>query len=299
MCKMRPFLILFLIVIAACQTKKEEEKQVAKLDPIACSILKQFSTDLTSSINRYEFTKFRGSWSDSSFKARIVGLTKIEKMLLREYYQEVFASEILNQPIEVIRTLKAYDGHMSFDKIIYYPRHAEATFSYTYLNAVGFWKLKLVLINGRPMVTDLYSFKEKKWLSKKIKSYLRLNAKYTSVSEERRNANLFQIEASNLLRAGDTVAALAKLYQIPSDYKLGDDLSLQRMQLAYSLGDSYFAESLEREQELNPSPYINYVCAYQYGDTQQLNSSIRQLEKELNISNSITDSLYNGYFYWQ
>lgn len=295
---MKYFIIISFVLLVSCQSK-DEKKQTSKLDPIECSILKQFCTDLSASINRYEYLKFRRAWSDSAFKARIIGLSKIEKMLLREYYEDVFASEILNEYIEVITTLKAYNGSIKFEKITYYPKHAEAIFTHNFLNSVGFWKLKIDLINERPYITDLYSYTEKKWLSKRVKDFLKLNSKYTSVSQERRNANISQLEASKHMRDGDTAAALEKLYQVPLEYQLGNELSVQRIRIASMLSESQLLETLEIEEEINPSFYVKYVCAYHFGDTAGLHNSIRQLHKELDIPNSLIDSLYSGAYYWQ
>lgn len=292
------FIIIILVSLAACQSK-EQQKQTAKLDPIECSILKQFCMDLSASINRYEYIKFRRAWSDSTFKSRIVGLSKIEKMLLREYYEDVFASEILNEHIETITTLKAHNGSIKFEKIKYYPKHAEAIFTHTFLNSVGFWKLKIDLVNERPYITDLYSYTEKKWLSKSVKDFLKLNSKYTSISKERRNANISQLEASKHIRNGDTASALEELYQVPLEYQLGNKLSVQRIRMASMLSESQLLESLQIEEEINPSFYVKYVCAYHFGDTAGLHNSIRQLDKELDIPNTLVDSLYSGAYYWQ
>ena len=85
---------------------------------------------------------------------------------------------------------------------------------------------------------------------------MKLNSKFDAYSEERHQANR-AIRASNeALTYGDTLEALYSLYDIPETHQLGNGLSIRKLNLAYTLGDSVYANVLATEYDKNKSLYI-------------------------------------------
>jgi hypothetical protein len=185
------------------------------------------------------------------------------------------------------------------NKIIYFPKHAEIVLIMEFGKSADFWKYRIELFEGKPKLTDYYSFRDEVWASENMKNTIILNSKYLNTSNERTKANRCLYESENYLRNGDTLSALEILYEIPETHLMGNAISYKRLGLALVFDENIFYEALELEKEINPSRYINYLYGYYYGDSIILNNVILELESDLEIKSRVIDSIKVMSYFWQ
>ncbi|MEQ8239197.1 MAG: hypothetical protein RIA69_08275, partial [Cyclobacteriaceae bacterium] len=142
-----------------------------------------------------------------------------------------------------------------------------------------------------------YNYTDNIWYSQKIISNLRLNSQFDAFSDERHLANQSLINSEKQLSIGDTLEALYYLYDIPESHQSGNWLSLRKLKLALSLGDSIMADVMATEYESNKSLYIKYLYNYYIGDTNNLSSTFELLALELGESETL-DSLVKSGSLW-
>ena len=291
---------IWIIIIAFLFSCKSEvkEKKVVKLTNTEKTQLKDFGNKLEKSINNYEYELIKNSWNNSVFRKRVKGLAKTEQTVFDHYFDKDFGTKIENENIDLVNKLKFNSGKIFFSKIIFYPKHAEIVFTMLFNQNVDFWKYRVELVNTIPQLTDYYSYRDELWKSRNMKNLIRLNARYTATSQKRHQTNRSLTEYAEYLRYGDSLSALESLYKVPETHLIGNGLSLKRINLAYNLGDSILAYSLERERELNQSIYIRYLYGYYFYDTLELNNVFGELKDELGISNQMIDSLVQLDYFW-
>lgn len=294
---MRYIWIISLIFLFSCKGEVKE-KQVKKLTETEKAQLKEFGNKLTTSLNKYEYDLIRNSWNNAVFRKRVRGLNKAEQTVFDHYFDKDFGTKIKNENIDLVNKIKFNEGRIYLNKIIFYPTYAELVFTLQFLQNIDFWKYRVELINNTPRLTDYYSYRDELWQSENMKNLIRLNARYTAGSKERTQVNRGIMEAEEYLRYGDSLSALESLYKVPETHLIGNGLSLKRIRLAYEMGDSIFAYSLEQERKLNKSIYIRYLYGYFFYDTLTLNNVFSELKEELGISNQMVDSLVELNYFW-
>lgn len=281
----------------SCKTEVKEIQE-KKLSQSEKSQLKDFGDKLAASLNRYEYDLIRNSWSNVAFRKRVIGLNITEQTVFDHYFDKDFGTLIKNINIDLVNKIKFNNGKIYFNKIIFYPSHAEIIFTLQYLRNTDFRKFRVELINNTPILTDYYSYRDELWQSENMKNLIRLNARYTTTSQERMKASRSLMESEDYLRRGDSLSALESLYKVPESHLIGNGLSLKRLNLAHGLGDSIFAYSIQQERALNQSIYIRYLHGYYFVDTVELNNVFNELKEELGITNHMVDSLVNLNYFW-
>ncbi len=288
---------MVLLLICSCKTEEKKEAK-KKLNDAEKTLLKDFGYELTASLNRYEYNLVRNSWSNALFKERVSGLNKTEQTVFDHYFEEDFGSIIESINSDLVNKAKFSEGKFYFNKIVFYPRHAELLLTIQHLKKIDFWKYRVELINNIPTLTDYYFYRNGVWQSENIKNIIRLNARYTTGSPERHQFNRSLMESERYLRYRDSLSALASLYEIPKTHLIGNSLSLKRLNLASELGDSILTYSIEQELELNPSIYIRYLHGYYLADSLELETVFDELKGKLGISNHMIDSLVSLNYFW-
>jgi hypothetical protein len=278
---------------------KDRVKEVIPLTEIEKRTIKDFAITLTRSLNNYEYELIEKVWDNQLFKRRVKTSNKIERNLLNHFFEEEIGKQVYYVNIDLINKLKFNNGNLKLSKIIYYPRHVEIIYSMTFDKNVDFWKYRIELKDSVPKLSDYYSYRDEFWQSDNLENFLKLNTKYTAVSKERQQANSSLIQSEKYLGYGDSLRALDILYEVPSTHSVGNAISLKRINLAYEISDTTFASVLLKEKELNNSLYINYLYAYYFGDTIELNNVFSELNKELGVKNDLLDSLKTLNYFWK
>jgi hypothetical protein len=274
-------------------------KELIPLSETEKKTIKDFAFSLTKSINKYEYEFIEKVWDNELFKQRVKASNEIERSLLSHFFEEKLGKQVYYVNVDLINKLKFNNGKLKLSKIIYYQRHAEIIYSMIYDRNVDFWKYRIELKDSVPKLTDYYSYRDEFWQSENVKNFLRLNTKYTAVSKERQQANGSLIQSDKYLVYGDSIRALEVLYDIPSTHTIGNAISLKRINLAFEISDTTFASVLLKEKELNNSLYINYLYAYYFTDSLELDHVLGELNQELGIKSDLLDSLCTLNYFWK
>jgi hypothetical protein len=274
-------------------------KELIPLSETEKKTIKDFAFSLTKSINKYEYEFIEKVWDNELFKQRVKASNEIERSLLSHFFEEKLGKQVYYVNVDLINKLKFNNGKLKLSKIIYYQRHAEIIYSMIYDRNVDFWKYRIELKDSVPKLTDYYSYRDEFWQSENVKNFLRLNTKYTAVSKERQQANGSLIQSDKYLVYGDSIRALEVLYDIPSTHTIGNAISLKRINLAFEISDTTFASVLLKEKELNNSLYINYLYAYYFTDSLELDHVLGELNQELGIKSDLLDSLRTLNYFWK
>jgi hypothetical protein len=274
-------------------------KELIPLSETEKKTIKDFAFSLTKSINKYEYEFIEKVWDNELFKQRVKASNEIERSLLSHFFEEKLGKQVYYVNVDLINKLKFNNGKLKLSKIIYYQRHAEIIYSMIYDRNVDFWKYRIELKDSVPKLTNYYSYRDEFWQSENVKNFLRLNTKYTAVSKERQQANGSLIQSDKYLVYGDSIRALEVLYDIPSTHTIGNAISLKRINLAFEISDTTFASVLLKEKELNNSLYINYLYAYYFTDSLELDHVLGELNQELGIKSDLLDSLCTLNYFWK
>lgn len=288
-----------LFTLISCKNEPKKERELSEIDK---QTIKTFASNLTESINKYEYDLTRNSWNSDLFKNRVNNLTKAEQTVFNHFYNKNLSKTIMLENINLINKLKNNNGKINLSKVVYFPSHAEILYSMAYstedADCVDFWKFRVELSNNIPMISDYYSYRDEIWQSQNVQNILRLSSQYTATSEERHQVNRSLMNSENYLLDGDSLNALIELFEIPESHLIGNALSLMRINLAYQLADSIFVNTLETERELNNSLYIKYLYGYYFNDTLELNEVYRKLDSEIGSYNAHLDSLKTSNHFW-
>jgi hypothetical protein len=96
---------------------------------------------------------------------------------------------------------------------------------------------------------------------------------------------------------GDTLGALAYLYEVPESHAAVYDISLKRLRLAEAISDSVFYEVLYAEYQTNKSRYLTYRYAWAVADSTMAHEVMTQLAEDTG-EKYLIDSLYAKRYYW-
>lgn len=285
---------IILIFFFGCSEPKKTERP--KVTPEQQVQIESFANDLINSINGFDFSIINNSWNDATFKSRVSNLTKTQKTVFEHIYEKDLKRTIKVGNLHIIHQVNSENGKVTFLALNHFDFHSELVLLLTFEGRFDFFKYRIEIINNKPAITDFYHFKDNIWYSEKIVNMLRLNSKFDAYSEERHQANRAVQASEQAQNYGDTLEALYSLYDIPETHQLGNGLSMMKLNLALSLGDSIYANVLATEYDKNKSLYMKYLYTL-YFDPTNLNSVYELLTSELGNSAAL-DTLINEQNYW-
>ncbi|MFY0593839.1 hypothetical protein [Roseivirga sp.] len=290
------FTSLFICLITSC-TNSEKANKVALTDE-AQNRIQSYSEELIGSINNFEFSIINNSWDYSAFRVRVSEkINKTQRSVLNHIFDDNLRMTIKSGNLSIVHRINSEKGHVSLIRLKHFEYYSELTLLLTYDGYFNFFKYRIEFIQNSPKLTDYYDYSENLWYSEKIKSVLELNSKYIAHSPERRQANLALDQSRLALQAGDTLEALYLLYDIPDSHSKGNSLSLRKLGLAVTLGDSIFSDVLFTEFDRNQSTFMKYLYHYYESDTTNLKLTINLLSKQLGGSSKL-DSLFEQGYLW-
>ena len=205
---------------------------------------------------------------------------------------------MLNTNIDLVNLLKYGNGKIKISNL----KDLDSCFYLTFsliLNDkyVDFIKYRIDVDKNQPRLSDMCSYKNDKWLSQTIRENMELATRYTSTSIERRKAYQALAESQRSLKMGDTLGALAYLYEVPESHASVYDISLKRLRLAEAISDSVFYEVLYAEYQTNKSRYLTYRYAWAEADSIMVHEEMTQLAEDTG-ENDLIDSMYAKRYYW-
>lgn len=281
------FLLICLILIA-CSDQSSSKEPLPLTDQDREQIA-EFSGRLIASINGFDFSVFNSSWNNPAFKRRMKQIDHTQKSVLA-YLSEEMEKQIKFGNLSIIHEVNDGRGEVLQVGLNFFDTYAELVLLSNFANAYNFFKYRIEMVGGRPVLSDYLEFREDFWYSEKIVNFLRHNSEYNAYSKERHQTNDAMNTSQAYLATGDTLSALQYLYEVPPTHQLGNELSLMKIDLAASLGDSIHASVLNAEFEQHPNLYVRYLYHYFYADTADLEIVYQTLEDRIG-DNNVLDSL--------
>ncbi len=287
--------LIILVFLFGCSEPKKAERPV--VTPEQQAQMESFSNELINSINGFEFSLINNTWNNEAFKERVAThINKTQQSVFNHIFEKDLRMTIKTGNLNIIHRVNSENGKISFLRLTHFDFHSELTLLLTFDGRFDFFKYRIEIINNKPAITDFYHFMDNLWYSEKLVNILRLNSKFDAYSDERHQANRAIRASDKALTYGDTLEALYSLYDIPETHQLGNGLSLMKLNLALTLGDSIYANVLATEYEKNKSLYMKYLYTL-YFDSTNLNSVYQLLTSELGSSATL-DTLVNKQNYW-
>ncbi|WP_339810224.1 hypothetical protein [uncultured Imperialibacter sp.] len=290
------YLSIFFFCLAACSKTGVTDRP--SLTPDQKTKIESFSQELVRSINGFDFSVINNSWDYQAFKDRISDrVNRTQKSVLSHIFEKELKSKIKDGNAQIVLRVNTDNGKVSPLRLNQFDHHSELLLLLTFDNTFDFFKYRIEYINNQPRVTDFYSYADNRWFSEKLIDLLKLSTKYDAFSSDRHEANAAIAASEQALILGDTLDALYNLYEVPGSHQEGNWLSLRKINLAVTLGDSVLAEVLTAEHDSNNSLYINYLYNYYFGDTTELDLTYKLLATELGDS-QVLDSLIHAGYLW-
>lgn len=286
--------LLFTFLLACSGPKKPE---LDKLTELQRGDIQELSEKLVKSINDFDFSVVNTSWDNQAFRSRIKGITKTQSSVLNHLFDKDLKPSIKAANLSILYDVNTYKGKATVLKLNHFDTHSELTMLLTFEESFNFLKYRIEHVQSRPVLTDFYTFLDNTWLSQQIIKNLQLSTKYTAFSQERRETNLALTSSNQHLSDGDTISALNYLNEIPQSHQTGNWLSLRKLDLASTLGDSIYSSVLETEYEKNNSLYMQYLYALYYDDFAGLFKVYESLTGEIGESKMV-DSLLKSNSAW-
>ncbi len=213
-------------------------------------------------------------------------------------YNKSLGKHVYYQNVDIINSLKFNNGKIHLSKIAFCPKHVELTFCTEVGYGFNFIRYKVTLENDVPVLTDVYLFKESKWLSSVIGEMVSVNVTYDARSTTRTSADVNQGRYEYAMRIKDTLAAIQYLDQIPDEFNIASSFSITRIALAKQVCSDYdFLQVLLEEKLQNNSEYINYLYHYYNSNNEQVDFILDNLEAKVG-RNSYIDSLKTYRYIW-
>ncbi|TVR84588.1 MAG: hypothetical protein EA412_00285 [Chitinophagaceae bacterium] len=290
------FLLIFNLLLTACN---EEVKKTVVLSTEDKKKIEEFATALLISFNNHEFELIRSSWDNEEFRNKVIQLLRpSEETVFNHLFDKEWSKHILYMNTDLVYRNKFHEGKAFLSNVEHFKSHSEITFSFLYEDYyVDFRKYRVKLINDNPKLVDFYTFKDNNWQSTSIKNAVRLNTTYTIHTKERKQANLYSNKSRDCLMARDTLCALENLYKIPESHQIDLQISTQKINFAFILGEDIFQEVLYKEYLSNQSPFIDYLYYYFQDSSIELKKVYNNLSERTG-ERALIDSLRTGNYMW-
>ena len=289
-------IVCLFALLAACGEVKKSDSQ--KLNDLDRKKIESLSTRLINSINGYDFSIINSSWNNDFFKSRVVNLNKTQRSVFEHYFQKEIKRTIKVGNLSIINQVNDGNGKVARLNLQYFDYHAELTLLLTFEKRFDFFKYRIEMYEDIPVISDFYHFKDNCWFSEKLINLLHLSTKFDGTSEVRRMANQALTASEKYLNYGDTIGALNALDGFPEAFRIGNSLSLRRLEVALMIDDSMYTQVLEKEFESNKNLYIQYLYGMHFYDNNRLDDVYRLLSQEFGKSEKL-DSLVSCGHYWE
>ena len=260
-------------------------------------VIEEFAHSLVHSFNNNDYTLIRNYWDNEAFKERIDNLTKAQMSVFIHFFDKVFKQKIVVANVSFINRINTGNGKALISAIKHFEFHTEVSIRITISDNFNYVKYRVELKNERPYLCDFYDFKEGIWYSQNIKNLINLNSKFKAGSSQRTQANNALKHSEDILSQGDTLSALLYLGEIPETHWMGNGLSIKKLNLASSLGDSIYASTLASEFRYNKSIYMEYLHSLYFQDSVKLKNVLNSLSKQTGDT-LVLDSLAVNQYFW-
>ncbi|HAA21901.1 MAG TPA: hypothetical protein DCR93_33520 [Cytophagales bacterium] len=290
------FALLIIGLLTACSEPKPQAP--AAFTEAQKQKMTRYAQDLVASINAYDFDVMNAGWNEEAFKRRVTRqVSTTEVNMFNDFYQKKLRLQLKLNNLRIYHRVHDYTGEATLYRLDFYDRYAELVILATFPYSFNFRKYRMELRKGRPAMVDFYDYAEDQWVSELMIGFLRLNNRYRAGSDERTNANLAMQRAERSLREGDTLGALQWYYEIPSTHQQNAYVSLRKLNLAETQGDSLWNTVLTREYQDNPSLYVQYLHQYYRGDSTDMVAMYQEIARIVGASPEL-DSLRLQESFW-
>ncbi|PIQ49939.1 MAG: hypothetical protein COW03_02850 [Cytophagales bacterium CG12_big_fil_rev_8_21_14_0_65_40_12] len=291
-------LYLFIVFLLVTGCSRSKSGNAIKLTLENKKAIELFAQQLVKSINDYDYTLIRNSWSNEAFGKRVKDLNRVQRNVFNYIFEKEIKDEIKFTNISLVNHVNSEKGKIYISNIEHFNSHSEITLLSIFDNNYNFIIYRVEMINGKPYLCDFFDLKSGIWYSEAIKNVINLNSRYDMFSEERRTTNLAWNNSNLTLRKGDTLNALYYLYEIPKTHWVGSGLSLMKLNLAQSVSDSIYAQVLETEFEYDQSLYLKYLYYRYWNDSINLSEVYITLKHQTGEDLKL-DSLIANSSFWR
>ncbi len=290
------YLFTILLLVVGCSKSKTENNIALTIENKEA--IELYAQQLAKSINDYDHTLIRNSWSNEAFAKRVKNLNKVQRNVFNYIFDKEIKDEIKFNNISLVSHVNLEKGKIHASNIQHFDSHSEITLLSIFDDSYNFIKYRVEIINNKPYLCDLFDLKSGIWYSQSVKNVINLNSRYDMFSEERRQANLAMRSSNHELRKRDTLSALYYLYEIPETHWVGNGLSLMKLNLALGVSDSTYGEVLETEFEHDQSLYLKYLYYRYWDDSVNLNNVYNTLKGQTGGDIKL-DSLIKNESFWR
>lgn len=287
-------LIFSLIIFFACD-EQEKTRQFTEKEK---KVITAFSNQLLKSFQEFDPSFVKNKWSIQAFRKRITGLNKVQNDVLNYIMEEFVNNQIKFGNVSLVNEIYENSGKVYHSGLQHFGSYSELTLLLNYEASFKLLKYRIEFIKGKPCLSDAYDFRDNTWYSEAIKNNIYLNSRYNAFSEERRQANLAWNGYIYSLNRGDTLNAYRSLLDIPDTHLIGNTISIAKLNLAMSLGDSLLIETLVEESAKNESIYMRYLVAFYFLEESDMMTISEELSKETG-NKAALDTLFQKYYFWQ
>ncbi len=291
------YILTFLLTLSSCASETEQAPSLSEAEKQKIEAL---ANELEQSLNQYDHKVLQGAWESNLMKKQFKGLSGDEKSILHHFFENDFASTIINWNAAMIQRIQSDSSTTSLGKVEHFDHHSEVTYILLSdsFHSVDFLRYRVEMSEGNAKISDTYLFKDAAWLSKKLRQTLRVNARYTASSPERRMTNRAIAASEEYLASGNPLEALLVLYDIPDEFMTDNTMSIHKLRLALQVSDSIYIAALQQEFEDYPSFYIRYLYHSHFQDSLEFNQVLDTLSMMLGKT-AIVDSLRTESYFWE
>jgi hypothetical protein len=287
--------LLSMIILVGCSQTEQKPKK-ASLSDSEKQQIENLSDRLVKSINSQDFSVINEFWSDDHFMVRVSTESKTQRSVLSHIFKTQIKQIIKTGNISIILDVSSGNGKAYISKINHFDDYSEIMLLLTFDDRFNFFKYRVELEKGKPVISDFMTLTDNLWYSEKISLSLEINSKYNAYSEERRIANSGISSARYYQDVGDIEAALEALKSIPRTHYGGNAISIEKLILASEISPEVYEEVLKTEFKYNKSLYMKYLYHY-YFDSIKLETVYQELEDEIG-SPFVLDTLVESGRFW-
>lgn len=294
---MRQFIFFVVLLIVGCEGI--HEKDVIPFTKTDKAIIYDFSDSLTTNIQNLKYDVIKSGWSDEAFKERVRVLLKADPTAFNYVYDEELKHLINEHNVSLVNLQKYEKAKFYAIRTEILENHAEITYLLVLKEYFKIWKFRIELLENTPIINDYYLFREDVWASYYMNNLARINKAYLAGSKQRTRANTAFIDFERAKYNRNPHKALEYLDSVPETHRIGNYVSLLKLNTASEINDSVFFSILEEEKRVKNSIYLDYLHAYYNYDLVQLDRTYKYMMKEIGLSGEHVDSISLNNLIWQ
>ncbi|WP_422355697.1 hypothetical protein [Roseivirga pacifica] len=248
--------LLFFVLLGCSKEVKEERNLLTQADK---QKIEGYSRRLVDSINGFDHSLIKKSWSYNAFRGKVTGLTKTQQSVFNYIFEREIADHINVTNASLVNNVNLEGGSVKLINISHNDYSSELLLALLFETHYSLMAYEIQIIDELPYLVDMRDLKNDLWLSESVKNLVNLSTRHTGTSLERREANIAYSKYVESLYDQDTSAAFGYLSMIPRSHWIGNGLSIARVDLAYALDQQLFYEVLDEERAQNDSDYLKYL----------------------------------------